>query len=113
MRDKRPRFDVDRDERRRITERFMGASAGGDLDALIEMFSDQVSIISDGGGKCQGRRCGSSPARERGPLPDVDQHPANIRQVHGLDRQAELADRVLRGGDVNNAPPSSSRRAAR
>ncbi|UBU11098.1 RNA polymerase sigma-70 factor [Nonomuraea gerenzanensis] len=53
VRDKRPRFDVDRDERRRITERFMGASAGGDMDALIELFADQVTMVSDGGGKAR------------------------------------------------------------
>ncbi|MGW4801655.1 RNA polymerase sigma-70 factor [Nonomuraea sp. NPDC004297] len=53
VRDKRPRFDVDRDERRRITERFMDACTAGDLDALIELFSDRVTMVSDGGGKAR------------------------------------------------------------
>ncbi|GAA3652414.1 RNA polymerase sigma-70 factor [Nonomuraea antimicrobica] len=53
VREKRPRFDVDGNERRRITERFMSAAAGGDLDALIAMFSDQVTVVTDGGGRAR------------------------------------------------------------
>ncbi|MGW0195496.1 RNA polymerase sigma factor SigJ [Nonomuraea sp. NPDC003201] len=53
VRERRPRFDVDRQERRRITERFISASAEGDLDGLIELFASEVTMVSDGGGKAR------------------------------------------------------------
>ncbi|MEV0310355.1 RNA polymerase sigma-70 factor (ECF subfamily) [Nonomuraea fuscirosea] len=53
VRDKRPRFEVDQEERRRITERFIRAATVGDVDGLIELLSDQVNIVSDGGGKAR------------------------------------------------------------
>lgn len=53
VRDKRPRFEVNQEERRRITERFIRAATDGDVDGLIALLSDQVNIISDGGGKAK------------------------------------------------------------
>ncbi|MEV0348980.1 RNA polymerase sigma-70 factor [Nonomuraea sp. NPDC050680] len=53
VQEKRPRFDVDRGERRRITERFIRASTSGDLDGLIELLSTDVTLVSDGGGKAR------------------------------------------------------------
>ncbi|MEV5328429.1 RNA polymerase sigma-70 factor [Nonomuraea sp. NPDC052634] len=53
VRERRPRYDVDRDERRRITERFFDAAMEGDLDGLISLLSDQVAMVSDGGGKAK------------------------------------------------------------
>ncbi|WP_433516821.1 RNA polymerase sigma factor SigJ [Nonomuraea sp. CA-143628] len=53
VQEKRPRFDVDRGERRRITERFIRASTSGDLDGLIELLSTDVMLVSDGGGKAR------------------------------------------------------------
>ncbi|MEO3891992.1 RNA polymerase sigma-70 factor [Nonomuraea sp. B5E05] len=53
VREKRPRFDVDREQRRRMTERFVNASAEGDLDTLIAMFADEVTMVTDGGGKAR------------------------------------------------------------
>jgi RNA polymerase sigma-70 factor (ECF subfamily) len=51
--ERKPRFDVDRGERRRITERFIGACVGGDLDGLLSMLSDDVTLVGDGGGKAK------------------------------------------------------------
>ncbi|MEU8396203.1 RNA polymerase sigma-70 factor [Nonomuraea sp. NPDC048892] len=53
VRDKRPRFEVNQEERRRITEQFIRAATDGDVDGLIALLSDQVNIISDGGGKAK------------------------------------------------------------
>ncbi|MFG1698917.1 RNA polymerase sigma factor SigJ [Nonomuraea sp. NPDC049309] len=53
VRERRPRYDVDHDERRRITERFFDAAMEGDLDGLISLLSDQVAMVSDGGGKAK------------------------------------------------------------
>lgn len=53
VQEKRPRFDVDLGERRQITERFINASANGDLAGLIELLSTDVTLVSDGGGKAR------------------------------------------------------------
>ncbi|MEU8248754.1 RNA polymerase sigma-70 factor [Nonomuraea sp. NPDC048916] len=50
---KQPRSEVDRDERRRVTERFLSASLDGDLDGLISLLSSDVTLVSDGGGKAR------------------------------------------------------------
>jgi RNA polymerase sigma-70 factor (ECF subfamily) len=33
-----------------VTERFLAAAAGGDVDALMELLAPDVSLVSDGGG---------------------------------------------------------------
>ncbi|ACZ89933.1 RNA polymerase sigma factor SigJ [Streptosporangium roseum] len=53
VRERRPRFEVDRAERRRLTERFVGAASDGDLDALTAMLAHDVSLVGDGGGKAK------------------------------------------------------------
>ncbi|MEU7859954.1 RNA polymerase sigma factor SigJ [Nonomuraea sp. NPDC049141] len=53
VQEKRPRFDADLGERRRITERFLHASTSGDLDGLIGLLSSEVTLVSDGGGKAR------------------------------------------------------------
>ncbi len=51
--ERRPRFDVDRARRREITERFVGAAAGGDLEGLISMLTADATLVGDGGGKAR------------------------------------------------------------
>jgi RNA polymerase sigma-70 factor (TIGR02957 family) len=53
VRERRPRYDVDRATRRDITERFLAASAGGDLSALSGLLADDVRLVSDGGGRAK------------------------------------------------------------
>jgi RNA polymerase sigma-70 factor (TIGR02957 family) len=48
---RRPRFDADRQAQREVTERFLAAVAGGDLDALLAALAPDVVLISDGGGR--------------------------------------------------------------
>ncbi|MFB4265575.1 RNA polymerase sigma factor SigJ [Nonomuraea sp. GTA35] len=104
VRDKRPRFDVDRDERRRITERFMGASAGGDLDALIELFSDQVSMVSDGGGKARAALRVITGAENVGRYLQSINTPANIAKFMASIGRADLTDLSFALETLNNAP---------
>ncbi|MEV2222279.1 RNA polymerase sigma-70 factor [Nocardia vinacea] len=47
---RRPRFDTDKAERTHITEQFMAACAGGDLNALMDLLAPEVTSWSDGGG---------------------------------------------------------------
>jgi RNA polymerase sigma factor (sigma-70 family) len=50
---RRPRYEPDRRVRQQVTERFMAAALGGDLDALLEILSPEVTLWGDGGGKAQ------------------------------------------------------------
>jgi RNA polymerase sigma-70 factor (ECF subfamily) len=47
---RRPRQVVDQRRHREITERFMAAAAGGDLDGLMELMAPDVVLVTDGGG---------------------------------------------------------------
>ncbi|SEG67385.1 RNA polymerase sigma-70 factor, ECF subfamily [Thermomonospora echinospora] len=51
VRARRPRFTVDRSRQREVTERFFAAAAGGDVNALMELLSPDVTLWTDGGGK--------------------------------------------------------------
>ncbi|MEU4326679.1 RNA polymerase sigma-70 factor [Nonomuraea dietziae] len=48
---RRPRHHVDPRVQRQVTERFVAAAFGGDLDALMEMLAPEVTLWSDGGGR--------------------------------------------------------------
>jgi RNA polymerase sigma-70 factor (TIGR02957 family) len=51
VRERRTRFDADRNEQQRVTERFLEATAGGDLEGLMEVLAPGVTLVADGGGK--------------------------------------------------------------
>jgi RNA polymerase sigma-70 factor (TIGR02957 family) len=53
---RRPRFDADRRSQREVTERFIAAVAGGDIEALLAAMAPDVVLISDGGGKASAAR---------------------------------------------------------
>ncbi|MFF6780695.1 RNA polymerase sigma-70 factor [Streptomyces sp. NPDC012510] len=48
--ERRPRYEVDPTERRELTERFLSAAAGGDLDGLMSLLAPDVRLVGDGGG---------------------------------------------------------------
>jgi RNA polymerase sigma-70 factor, ECF subfamily len=50
---RRPRFDVDRSERRTITERFLAAATSGDLRGLTDLFAEDIRLVADSGGKAR------------------------------------------------------------
>ena len=50
---RRRRFDADADSAARLTERFLVACAGGDLDGLLGMLAEDVVVLSDGGGRAK------------------------------------------------------------
>ena len=47
----RPRFDVDWDQQREVTARFLAAAAGGDIEDLMTVLAPDVTLLTDGGGK--------------------------------------------------------------
>lgn len=53
---RRPRFEVDSDQQREVTERFLAAATGGDLNELMAVLAPDVVMVSDGGGKAQAAR---------------------------------------------------------
>jgi RNA polymerase sigma-70 factor (ECF subfamily) len=48
---RRPRFEVDRGRQQEVTQRFLAAAMGGDLDELLAVLAPDVELVSDGGGK--------------------------------------------------------------
>ncbi|MFM9371092.1 RNA polymerase sigma-70 factor [Streptomyces sp. Da 82-17] len=49
--ERRPRFDVDPTQRRDLTERFLTAASGGDLDGLMALLAPDARLVGDSGGK--------------------------------------------------------------
>ncbi|MFG2631242.1 RNA polymerase sigma factor SigJ [Streptomyces sp. NPDC048473] len=49
--ERKPRYDVDPVQRRDLTERFLAAAAGGDIEALLALLAPDVRLVGDSGGK--------------------------------------------------------------
>ncbi|KPI11123.1 RNA polymerase, sigma-24 subunit, RpoE, ECF subfamily [Actinobacteria bacterium OK074] len=49
--ERRPRYDVDPAVRRDLTERFLAASAEGDLDGLLALLAPDARLVGDSGGR--------------------------------------------------------------
>jgi RNA polymerase sigma-70 factor (ECF subfamily) len=47
----RPRFDVSREQQTRLTEQFLRASTGRDMQGLLNLLTEDIVFIGDGGGK--------------------------------------------------------------
>jgi RNA polymerase sigma-70 factor (ECF subfamily) len=65
---RRPRYQPDRRVRQQVTERFLAAAVGGDLDALLRILAPEVTLWGDGGGQAAG----------------------GLRPLHGRDKVARL-----------------------
>jgi RNA polymerase sigma-70 factor (ECF subfamily) len=50
---RRPRYDAPADTRRRVTDEFLAACLGGDLNRMMELLAPDVIAWTDGGGKIQ------------------------------------------------------------
>ena len=48
---RRPRFEVDWDQQREVTARFLAAAAGGDIEGLMAVLAPDVTLLTDGGGR--------------------------------------------------------------
>jgi RNA polymerase sigma-70 factor (ECF subfamily) len=48
---RRPRYRVDARLQQQVTERFVAAALGGDLEALLDLLAPDVKLWTDGGGK--------------------------------------------------------------
>ena len=50
VQERRPRYEVDPERRRELTERFLAAAAEGDLDGLMALLAPDVRLVGDSGG---------------------------------------------------------------
>lgn len=71
---RRPRYEAPADVRRRITDKFLAACVGGDLNQMMAMLAPDVAAWTDGGGKIR----------------------AALRPVRGADKVARWILGVLR-----------------
>jgi RNA polymerase sigma-70 factor (ECF subfamily) len=56
VRTDKPRFEADEKEREKLIRKFSAASSAGDEKTLLALFSDEISSITDGGGKVTAAR---------------------------------------------------------
>jgi len=95
----RPRFQANPEEHRRVLEQFTRAAASGDLDGLMALLADDVTIWADGGGKVRGAA-----------LKPIH-GPANVaRFVIGVTAQLVPMDAQTALVDVNGKPTLLIRR---
>jgi RNA polymerase sigma-70 factor, ECF subfamily len=83
---RRPRFESSPEQEERLIEGFLQASLSGDMEALLELLSDDVTLYSDGGGKTR----------------------AALRSIYGADYVARFL-----AGTLRNIPPGFAVRQTR
>lgn len=54
--ERKPRYDVDPAVRRDLTERFLSAASGGDIEGLLALLAPDVRLVGDSGGKSKAPR---------------------------------------------------------
>jgi RNA polymerase sigma factor (sigma-70 family) len=82
---RRPRFAADPELRLEVTQRFVDAIVGGDLNALMEVLAPDVTLWADGGGKA--RAAGLHPVQGRDKIARLIVGDATRRPVQSLDVQ--------------------------
>ncbi|MFF2244379.1 RNA polymerase sigma-70 factor [Arthrobacter sp. NPDC058130] len=53
---RQPRFEVDAQRQKAVTDRFVAATLGGDVQALMDVLAPGAVLLSDGGGKVSAAR---------------------------------------------------------
>jgi RNA polymerase sigma-70 factor (ECF subfamily) len=71
---RRPRFESSPEQEERLMESFLQASLSGDMDGLLALLSEDVTLYSDGGGKTR----------------------AALNPIHGADKVARFLSGILR-----------------
>jgi RNA polymerase sigma-70 factor (ECF subfamily) len=104
---RRPRFDVDWNQQREVTERFLAAAAGGDIEGLMTVLAPDVTLLTDGGGKTRAALAPDHRGRQGGPVPRGNRRTAlrghgRLRYDAGSGRDQRKpwhADHVRQPGD--------------
>ena len=92
VREGRPRFETDPQVRKAVTERFLAAALGGDLETLLTILSPDVSLWTDGGGVVHAARRVVTGSDNVG------------RLMNGLGAKGEFTGLEARPVDVNGDP---------
>src|SRR5213594_254135 len=88
----RPRFEVAPEHNRRMLERFSRAATTGDMDGLLALLAEDITLWSDGGGKA---------AAALNPIYGADRV---ARFMLGALRKFVPADHVVRPAAINGQP---------
>lgn len=56
LNERRPRYSVSPEQRERLLNQFLQTCASGDMDGLIKILSEDITLRSDGGGKASAAR---------------------------------------------------------
>lgn len=108
VRERRPRFEADQSQRRRMTERFLQACLEGDLDGLKGLLADDATMVSDSGGKARAPLRVIQGSHKVGRfLASVSQERNTTRFLRsvGLEAETRLDIGVT---EVNGGPPECS-----
>ncbi|ATW47402.1 RNA polymerase sigma-70 factor [Streptomyces xantholiticus] len=89
--ERKHRYDVDPAECRDLTERFLSAAAGGDLEGLLSLLAPDVRLVGDSGGKA------------KAPLRVIESADKVGRFLFGAS-QKSAADLDFRFVELNGAP---------
>jgi RNA polymerase sigma-70 factor (ECF subfamily) len=102
---RRPRYEAAPEVRRQVTDEFLAACVGGDLNRMMEMLAPDVTVWSDGGGKVRAALrpiVGADKAARwilgvlSTPLPDMAVHHVDVNGQPGLlFTSAGAADNVV------------------
>ncbi|MBR8741870.1 RNA polymerase sigma factor SigJ [Nocardiopsis sp. MG754419] len=104
VRDRRPRFEADRAERRRMTERFLRACLEGDLEGLTGLLATDATLVADSGGKARAPMRVLHSARKVGRFLTAVAEERNVTRFlasAGIDAVDELDVRIT---EVNGGP---------
>jgi RNA polymerase sigma factor (sigma-70 family) len=61
--DRDARFEAGQETRRHVTEHFLQAAVGGDVQALMEVLAPGVTLVADGGGRARARVLGGAESK--------------------------------------------------
>lgn len=89
--DRRPRFESNPSTRRRVTERFLKAANGGDMDELIDVLASEVTLVADSGGVVRAPRRPVRGARQ-------------VAQILSAAWTYPVSDRRIFLAELNGAP---------
>ncbi|MDJ0344993.1 RNA polymerase sigma-70 factor [Streptomyces sp. H10-C2] len=102
---RRPRYEAPPEVRRKVTDEFLAACVGGDLNRMMEMLAPDVTVWSDGGGKVRAALrpiFGADKAVRwilgilATPVPDMAVHHVDVNGQPGLlVTSAGVADNVI------------------
>ncbi|WP_037601089.1 RNA polymerase sigma-70 factor [Streptacidiphilus rugosus] len=90
---RRPRYDAPSETRRAVTDEFLAACVGGDLNRMMELLAPEVTVWSDGGGKVRAALRPITGAEKSArwilgvlqrPIPDLSVHQVRINGEPGL-----------------------------